>query len=112
LFAIDLATAASLAVDDQGVPVKNLADGIVLPVMNKYDIPEIAVAVAVTGKPQKFSYGVASKNTRKPVTADSLFELALISKTFTATVVSFPQEERLGHGRDELLSSKGDGAFM
>jgi hypothetical protein len=62
--------------------------------MNKYGIPGTAVAV----EPHLFSYGVASKNTRKPVTANSLFELESISKTITSSSRLFGSK----NGNDEV----------
>jgi beta-lactamase class C len=92
LFAI----AASLAASDQGVRTESFADSIVIPVTNKYDVPGMAVAVSVTGGPYIYSYGAASKNTRKPVTTNTLFELGSISKKFTAGSASFAQQEWWG----------------
>jgi beta-lactamase class C len=87
LFAI----AASLAAGHQRVRVENSTNGIMIPVTTKYDIPRIAAAASGIGEPYGFSYSVASKNTRKPVTPNSLFELGSIIKTFTASVASFAQ---------------------
>ena len=92
LFAI----AASLAAGHQRVRVENSTDGIVIPVTTKYDIPRTAAAASGIGGPYGFSYSVASKNTRKPVTPNSLFELGSISKTFTASLASFEQKEPYG----------------
>jgi len=50
--------------------------------------------VSITGGPYTYSYGAASKNTRKPMTSNTLFELGSISKTFTASLASFAHKER------------------
>lgn len=91
--------AARLAASDQGFRIKSFADSIVIPIANKYDIPGWQFAVSVTGGQYIYSYGAASKNTRKPVTSNTLFELGSISKTFTASLASFTQQDRW----DDLL---------
>lgn len=68
-------------------------DTIVQPLMNKYNIPGMAIAVSVEGKPQIYPYGVASKQTGKPITEETLFEIGSLSKTFTATLASYAQQQ-------------------
>jgi beta-lactamase class C len=71
--------------------VKGIVDGAVLPAMRKYDVPGMAVGIVAGGRGYVFDYGVASLETRKPVTRDTLFELGSVSKTFTATLASYAQ---------------------
>lgn len=80
LLAVALAAAISHAVDSN-----------VKPLMAKNGIPGMAVGVVAGGKPYLFYYGVASKRTARPVSADTLFEVGSISKTFTATLASYAQ---------------------
>lgn len=61
------------------------------PLLEAYDVPGIAVAVTVDGRSHVFSYGVASRESKTPVTKDTLFEIGSISKTFTATLASYAQ---------------------
>ena len=56
------------------------------PIMDKHQIPGMAVAVTAEGKPSLFHYGVASKETGQKVTPDTLFEIGSLSKTFTTTL--------------------------
>ncbi len=84
---IALAHAADIAQDS----VKRVVDNAILPVMNTYGVPGMAVGLIVSGRPYVFDYGVASVETRKPVGHHTLFELGSISKTFTATLASYAQ---------------------
>jgi len=61
------------------------------PLLKKYDVPGIAVAVTAGGRQYFFNYGVAAKDTNKPVTKDTLFEIGSVSKTFTATLIAYAQ---------------------
>jgi beta-lactamase class C len=57
--------------------------------MKQYDIPGLAVGVVTPDGDQIFTFGVASKDSRNPVTPDTLFEIGSVSKTFTATLASY-----------------------
>ena len=57
--------------------------------MSQYDIAGMAIAI-IDGRQQMFfNYGLASRETRTPVTEDTLFELGSISKTFTAALAAY-----------------------
>lgn len=68
---------------------KEIVDQVIEPLMREYNIPGVAVAVAIDGRSEFFNYGVASKETRRPVTSETLFELGSISKTFTGTLAAY-----------------------
>jgi beta-lactamase class C len=93
LFAVCAIAAISYAADDAPAPdrIESAVDTVVRPLMAKYNIPGMAVGVTVAGKPYVYSYGVASTETRQPVTRDTLFEIGSITKTFTATLASYAQ---------------------
>ena len=90
-FAVYATTAASRAADDQQQRIRRAVDTALQPVIAKYGIPGMAVGIVVEGETYVFSYGVASTETRQPVTSDTLFELGSVSKTLTATLTSYAQ---------------------
>ncbi|MDQ2857970.1 MAG: beta-lactamase [Candidatus Eremiobacteraeota bacterium] len=59
--------------------------------MKQFRIPGMAVGVTVDGRSYVLNYGVASKATGKPVDASTLFEIGSITKTFTASLISYAQ---------------------
>jgi beta-lactamase class C len=60
-------------------------------VMQQYNIAGMAIAVTRDGRQSFYNYGVASKDTRQPISNETLFELGSISKTFTATLATYAQ---------------------
>src|SRR5579859_6413601 len=71
--------------------VRSAADQVVQPVMEKYGIPGMAVGITAGGRDYVFDYGIASRETRKPVTGATLFEIGSVSKTFTATLTAWAE---------------------
>jgi beta-lactamase class C len=67
-------------------PIDRLMHEAIGPVMEKNNVPGLAVALTVQGKRSLFNYGVASKERGQSVTEDTLFEIGSLSKTFTATL--------------------------
>lgn len=86
-----LAAPMSHAADTTQDGIKQTVDAAIRPLMAKDGIHGMAVGIVVGGKPYVYDYGVASTETGKPVTRDTLFELGSISKTFTATLASYAQ---------------------
>jgi len=68
--------------------VRAIVDQAIRPVMEEFDVPGIAIAVTIDGKPMFFNYGLASREDKTPVNEHTLFELGSISKTFTATLAA------------------------
>ncbi|HLZ73253.1 MAG TPA: serine hydrolase [Dehalococcoidia bacterium] len=54
--------------------------------MERWEVPGLAVGVLHEGRSEAWGFGVASIETRQPVTADTLFQIGSISKLFTATL--------------------------
>jgi beta-lactamase class C len=84
-------TTISHSADGRQEYVKSVVDTAIQPVMKQYGIPGMAVGLIVAGRSYVFDYGVASLETRAPVTHDTLFEIGSVSKTFTAALASYAQ---------------------
>ena len=84
-----LATAARAA--DAPAEIGAAVDRAVRPLLEEHGAPGVAVAVTVGGQRYFFSYGVASKDNKTPVTENTLFEIGSVSKTITATLVTYAQ---------------------
>jgi beta-lactamase class C len=85
------AAVGSAAAAIRQAAVASLVQRTVRPLMQKQHIPGMAVGIVAGSKSYVLNYGVASTQTRKPVTDDTLFELGSISKTFTATLTAYAQ---------------------
>ncbi len=82
-------THIGLAADTSKARAKEAVDAVIEPLMKKDGIHGMAVGVVDGGKTYLFNYGVASTETGQPVTDATLFELGSVSKTLTATLVSY-----------------------
>ena len=60
----------------------------VLPVIEKNQIPGMAVALVQGDRTYVFNYGVSDVEKQTPVTDETIFEIGSISKTFTATLAT------------------------
>lgn len=69
--------------------VRRTVDAAVQPLMKQYAIPGAAVGILIGPGSYVFDYGMASLDPPRPVTPRTLFELGSVSKTFTATLVSY-----------------------
>jgi len=87
LYATSAVSHASTAPDT----IRQTVDNAIQPVMEKYRVPGMAVGIIADGTSYVFNYGVASTETGKAVSRDTLFELGSVSKTFTATLASYAQ---------------------
>ncbi|WP_312608375.1 class C beta-lactamase [Agrobacterium pusense] len=99
----------ALAADE--ARLKAITDAAIKPIMEKNGIPGLAVGISVDGESYIFTYGAMSKSTGQPVTAETLFELGSISKTFTATLATYAEANGhlslSGRVRDYLPGMKG-----
>ncbi|MEJ1175120.1 class C beta-lactamase [Agrobacterium sp. CMT1] len=99
------------AVADDEARLKAITDAAIKPIMEKNGIPGLAVGISVDGESYIFTYGAMSKSTGQPVTAETLFELGSISKTFTATLATYAEANGhlslSGRVKDYLPGMKG-----
>lgn len=99
----------ALAADE--ARLKAITDAAIKPIMEKNGIPGLAVGISVDGKSYIFTYGAMSRSTGQPVTAETLFELGSISKTFTATLATYAEANGhlslSGRVKDYLPGMKG-----
>ncbi|NYJ11920.1 beta-lactamase class C [Rhizobium leguminosarum] len=85
------AGAATSAFAADETKLKAITDAAIKPIIEKYAIPGVAVAITADGEDHIFNYGVESKDTGRPVAPTTLFELGSISKTFTVTLASYAE---------------------
>jgi beta-lactamase class C len=99
--------------------IRDVVDHTIRPLMAQYQVPGMAVAVTVDGQAMFFNYGLASIESKAPVSENTLFELGSISKTFTATLASYAQvlgklslDDHPGQYMPQLKGSAIDGASL
>jgi uncharacterized protein (TIGR03437 family) len=82
------ALAQSIPITGQAVPDLAAYDSVVTSLMQKYQVPGVALAVARDGR-LVFArgYGYADTDLQSPVQPDSLFRLASVTKSHTATAI-------------------------
>lgn len=86
-----LYTAVGAAAETRRGGVGSVVDATIRPLMREDHIPGMAVGIVAGRKFYEFNYGVASMETGKPVTDDTLFEIGSITKALTATLASYAQ---------------------
>ncbi|WP_445147362.1 class C beta-lactamase [Dyella sp. Tek66A03] len=84
-------TLISRAEDSQQDRIRSVVDRAIQPVIANNGILGMAVGIIDGEKHYVFNYGLASTETGKPVTRDTLFEVGSVSKTLTATLASYAQ---------------------
>lgn len=96
LVSVDLCAASSAQnLDD----LQSLVTEAARPIVTEYQVPGMAIGLIIDGEHYFFNFGVASEDSRVPITEHTLFEVGSVSKTFTATLAAYAEEKgalRLG----------------
>ncbi len=69
--------------------IKQLVDQNFKPLLEKYNVPGMAVGVIQNNKKYKTYYGLQSVQDKKAVNSNTIFELGSVSKLFTATAGAY-----------------------
>jgi CubicO group peptidase (beta-lactamase class C family) len=88
LIALFVLTSSYVTVQESPSQIEEKVDPVIQQVMKSYDLPGLAIAIV---KDDKIVYakgfGVKNLETKDPITAKSLFQMASISKPFSATAI-------------------------
>ena len=96
------------------IPIQQTIKNVVHPWIEKFEPPGSIVIVHHQGKTEFFPHGEANRERHIAVTADSIFELASITKVFTTTSLAMEIEEKRMQLKDPvdqylpILRSGGD----
>ncbi|WP_231486909.1 serine hydrolase [Paracoccus pantotrophus] len=72
---------------------QQMAAGIFAPAIAEHDIPGLAVGATWRGQDYVYTAGMADRAAAVPVTAETLFELGSISKTFNVTLAALAAQQ-------------------
>lgn len=73
--------------------IKKLVDQNFKPLLEKYDVPGMAVGVIQNNKKYEIYYGLQSVQDKKAVNSSTIFELGSVSKLFTATAGGYAKNK-------------------
>ncbi|KIE86706.1 beta-lactamase [Acinetobacter pittii] len=73
--------------------IKKLVDQNFKPLLEKYDVPGMAVGVIQNNKKYETYYGLQSVQDKKAVSSSTIFELGSVSKLFTATAGGYAKNK-------------------
>lgn len=73
--------------------IKKLVDQNFKPLLDKYDVPGMAVGVIQNNKKYEMYYGLQSVQDKKSVSSSTIFELGSVSKLFTATAGGYAKNK-------------------
>lgn len=90
--ALSFVTPASAMTEDE---FRTITSKVFAPMMSKHGIPGLAVGVTWHGRQYVYTTGTASRKTSAPVSADTLFELGSVSKTFNVILAALAEQRQL-----------------
>lgn len=79
------------AADIEPAQLEAIVVAAIQPVVEKYQVPGVALALTIGGEPYFFNIGDTTLEGGAPVTERTLFEIGSVSKTFTATLAAYAQ---------------------
>ncbi|MBJ8478014.1 ADC family extended-spectrum class C beta-lactamase [Acinetobacter pittii] len=91
LFIFSTSIYASNTPKDQ--EIKKLVDQNFKPLLDKYDVPGMAVGVIQNNQKYEMYYGLQSVQDKKAVSSSTIFELGSVSKLFTATAGGYAKNK-------------------
>jgi beta-lactamase class C len=100
IFIVASANAAESLIDPA---LKSLLDQTIQRFMQRLDAPGVAVALYHDGKAYLINYGMADRETNIPVTSDTIFEIASITKVFTSTALAYEVVQGNMHLNDSVI---------
>lgn len=71
--------------------------------MTNQQVPGVAIAIYYQGQDHFYNFGVANKNTQQAITQNTIFELASVTKSFTATLLGICVEQGKCHLNDPVI---------
>lgn len=80
---------AAVSTDKEKGNARAIVDKQIHALMRKHAIPGMAIAITINGQAQYFNYGVIDKESKIPVSENTLFELGSVSKTLTASLATY-----------------------
>lgn len=96
---------AADALAPPAAPIAGLAptvDAVMASIRAQYGVAGIAVGVAIDGQHHFFNYGQASRESKRPVSRRTLFEIGSASKTFAAAVAAETRARGLFRWQDTV----------
>ncbi|VVC77199.1 Beta-lactamase [Aquicella siphonis] len=96
-------TAAAVQPYMEPLAVSQMIDRMAVSHQRKHDIPGMAIAVYYQGRDYLHNYGLANETRNTLVTENTLFELASITKVFTATLLAMEVQTGSVHLDDPVV---------